>query len=95
MMPPSVLKLVALCFALVVERNQDARVQERQLAKTLRQRVEAELDRLENLGIGPERNLRAALLRRTGDFQVGFGFAAHVLLLEDLPVAPDFEVELL
>ena len=66
-----VLELVALRFALVVERDENARVQERQLAETLRERVEAELDGLEDLVVGPECDLGAALLRRPGDLEVG------------------------
>ena len=42
-------------------------VQERQLAQPLRQRVEAELDRLEDLRVGLERDLRAAALRGADD----------------------------
>ncbi len=95
MMPPSVLELVALGFTLVVERDQNPGVQERQLAQSLSERVEAEFHGLENLGIGPERNFRASLLGRAGYFEVCPGFAACVLLLENLPVAPDFQIELL
>ena len=88
-----VLELVALAVALVVDGDEDAAVQERQLAQPLRQRVEAVFDGLEDLRIGPERDLRAAPLRRAGDFQVGERGAALVALLVDLPVAPDLEVE--
>ena len=90
-----VLELVALRLALVVERDENAGVQKRQLAQPLRQRVEAEFDRFENLGIGPERDFRAALLRRAGDLQIALRLAARVFLLEHLAVAPDLEVELL
>ena len=51
-------------------RDGDAAVQERELAQPLRQRVEAELGRLEDLRVGLERDLRAALLRRAGDLEI-------------------------
>ncbi len=95
MMPPSVLELVALGLPLVVQGNQDARIQERQLPQPLRERVEAELDGLKNLRVRTECDPRAALPGRACDFEVGSGLAAFVLLLVHLAVAPDFQVELL
>ncbi len=65
-------ELVALAVALVVDRDRDAGVEERQLAQALRQRVEAELDGLEDLRVGLEGDLGAALLRRAGDFEAGW-----------------------
>ena len=62
-----VLKLVALAVALVVDRDEDAAVEERELAKALRQRVEAVFDRFENLRVWLERDFGAAALRRAGD----------------------------
>ena len=44
-----VVELVVLPVALVVERDGDAGIEEGELAQPLRQRVEAELDGLENL----------------------------------------------
>ena len=61
-----VVKLVRLAVALVVERDQHAAVQERELAQPLRERVEAEDGRLEDLGVGPEGDLGAAALGRPG-----------------------------
>jgi hypothetical protein len=55
-----VLELVALAVAFVVERDEDAAVEERELAQALRQRVEAVLGGFEDLRVGPERDLRAA-----------------------------------
>ena len=46
--PAFVVKLVALAVALVVERDEDAAVQERELAQALRQDVEAEVGCLED-----------------------------------------------
>ena len=88
-----VLELVALPVALVVDGDEDAAVQERELAQPLRQRVEAVLGRLEDLRVGLERDLRAAALRRPGDLELAGRSAALVALLVDLPVAPDLEVE--
>ena len=44
-----VLKLVLLAVPFVVNRDEDAGIQKRELAQPLRQRVEAVLDRFENL----------------------------------------------
>ena len=91
-----VVKTVALSFlTLIVQRDRDAGVQKRELAQTAGQRIEAEVDGLEDLRIGPERHLRAAALRRAGDGEVGDGLAAFVALLVRLLVAPDFEIEAL
>ena len=65
-----VVELVALAVALVVERDDDAAVQERQLAQPLRERVEAEDRRLEDLRVGLERDLRAAALGRAGHLEI-------------------------
>ena len=64
-----VVELVVLAVALVVERDENAAVQERQLAQALRQRVEAEDGGLEDLGVGLEGDLGAAALGRAGDFE--------------------------
>ena len=87
-------ELVALAVALVVDGDRDAAVQEGEFAQTLRQRVEAVVDGLEDQLVRPERDLRSALLRRAGDFEIALRCAALVLLLVDLPVAPDLEVQL-
>src|SRR5215831_18276542 len=54
-----VVELVVLSIALVVERDGNAAVQERQLAEPLRQRVEAEDYGFENSRVGLERDLGA------------------------------------
>src|SRR5688500_14919026 len=90
-----VLELVALRLALIVERDENAGVQKRELAKTLRERIEAELDGLENFFVWRKSNLRSALLRRARDVEIGLRLSACVFLLEHLPVAPDLEVEFL
>src|SRR5688572_801532 len=88
-----VLELVALAVALVVERDHDAAVQEREFPQSLRQRVEAVLGGLEDLGVGPERDLGAATLSCAGDLQIGQWCSALVALLIDVAVAPDLEIE--
>ena len=92
--PAFVEELVRLAVALVVERDGDAAVQERELAQPLRERVEAEFRRLEDLRVGLERDLGAALLGRAGDLEIALRRAALVALLVDLAVAPDLEIEL-
>ena len=84
---------MALAVALVVDGDRDAAVEERQLAQPLRQRVEAELGRLEDLLVRLEGDLGAALLGRAGDLEIGERIAALVRLGVDLPVAPDLELE--
>ena len=79
-----------------VERDQEAGVQERELAQALRQRIEAEVRRLEDLRVGLEGDLGPALFGRAGrrrDWRVGL--PALVRLLVDLFVAPDLEIETL
>jgi hypothetical protein len=88
-----VVEPVILSITLVVQRDGDAGVQERQLAQALRQRVEAEVDDLEDLGVRLEGDLRATLLGRAGDEQVALRSAALVGLLIDLIVSPDLELE--
>ena len=78
-------------LALVVERDDDAGVEEGELAQALRQRVEAELDGLEDLRVRLEADLGAAPLGDAGGEQVGERLAALVALLVDLAVAPDLE----
>jgi hypothetical protein len=88
-----VVELVALAVALVVERDRDAAVQERELAQPLRERVEAELGGLEDLRVGLERDLGAALLRRAGDLEIGPAACRARSSAVDLAVAPDLELE--
>ena len=91
--PALVVELVALAVALVVERDEDAPVQERQLTQPLRERVEAEDRRLEDVGIRFEADLGAAPFRRAGRLEIAGRLPALVALLIDLGVAPDLEVE--
>ena len=65
-----VVELVALAVALVVERDDDAAVEEGELAQPLGQRVEAEVGRLEDRGVRLERDLRAAALGRAGHLEL-------------------------
>ena len=92
-MPPSYWNLWLFAVALVVERDDDAAVQECQLAQPLGQGVEAEHGGLENLRVRLEGDLGAATLGRSGGLEIGRRVAALVALLIDLAVAPDFEIE--
>jgi hypothetical protein len=86
-----VLELVALAVALIVNGDENAAVEERELAEALRERVEAVLDGLKNLRIGPEGDLGSAALGRARRFQVANRRPALVALLVDLAIAPDLE----
>ena len=91
-----VVEVVGLAvLALVVERDADAGVQEGEFAQALRQRVEAELDRFEDLGVGLEGDLRAALLGDAGVRQIRDRLPAFVGLRVDLAVAVDLEIKAL
>src|SRR6266545_4668655 len=80
-------------FALVVERDDDAGVQEGEFAQALRQRVEAVFGGLEHLRIRLEADLRAAALGGAGDDEIGERTPALVALRVDLIVAPDLDRE--
>ena len=82
-----------LAVALVVDGDRHAAVEEGQLAQACRQGVEAVLGRFENLRVRLEGDLGAALLRRSGGFELRRRHAALVGLLVDLAVAPDLELE--
>ena len=88
-----VLEAVLLVVALVLECDQDAAVQERELAQPLRQRVEAEGGRLEDLRVGLEGDLGAAPVGGAGLLEPGLRQAARVRLAVDLAVAPDLELD--
>ena len=85
--------MVLARLALIVERDRDAGVQERELAQAAGQRVEAEVDDLEDLRVGLERDLGAAALGGAGDREVAERLAALVTLLVRVVVAPDLEIE--
>src|SRR5262249_59601435 len=77
-------ELVRLAVALVLDRDPDAAVQERQLAEPLREDVEAEVDVLEDERVGLEGHPRAALVGDTGLVDGGLGLATAIALLVDL-----------
>ena len=79
--------------ALVGERDFQALVQKGHLTQALGHSVIAELGLGKNLGVGVEINFRAGLLGFAGARQPPGGLAALVGLLEDVTVAPDFQVE--
>jgi hypothetical protein len=86
-------ELVRLAVALVVDRDPDATVQERQLAEPLREDVEAEIDVLEDERIGLEGDTGAALVGDAGLLDGPLGLTAPVPLLVHLAVAPDLHLE--
>ena len=88
-----VVEPVALAVALVVERDDEAGVQERELAQALGQRVEAEVGGLEDLRVRLEGDLVPRRLVVPVTEQVGQRGAALVGLLIDLIVAPDLQLE--
>ena len=88
------MKLVALAVTLVVERDQDAAVQER----AAREGAAPAMSKLktvvsEDFGVRLEGDLGAAALCRAGRLELAGRRAALVALLVDLSVAPDFEIE--
>ena len=101
-MPPLYLNSVVLGSpglriggALVGERDQQALVQERQLAQALRQRVIVVFQHSENFAVRNEVNLGAALLGRARLFQLGDGHTLRVALLKHRTIAPNLQVELM
>src|SRR5207302_7744057 len=97
-----VLELVALGFAglgvggaLVGQRDLKSLVQEGEFAKALRQGVEVVLGGGENVFIGQEVDLGAALLGVARLLELRSRSAFGVSLLPDVIVAPDLEVELM
>src|SRR5262249_3859455 len=85
--------LLATAAALVGELDDEARVQERQLAKAAREHVVAVLGGREDLRVGLERHLRARAIgianRRDGTLR----YATPVFLVPDVPLAPDLHLE--
>jgi hypothetical protein len=83
-------ELVALlALALVEEDDPKAAREERGLAQALHERLQREVDLLEDLGVGQERDRRAgvALVGLAGDLDVGQRDAALELLAVDVAVA--------
>ena len=91
--PAFIAKIVALAVPFVIEGDPHTRVQKRELPQSLRERVEAVVDRLEHLRVRLECQLGATTCRRAGDRQVSIWHSAHVALLIDLAVAPDLQLK--
>ena len=77
--------------ALVRERDEQALVEECQLAQALRQRVKVIFGGGEDTFVGQEVNFGSTLLGRARFFQLGGGFTLGVGLLPGKTVAPDLE----
>jgi hypothetical protein len=84
---------VALPVTLVVYRDRDAAIQERELTQALGERIEAEFRGLEDLIVRPEGDLGSALLRRARDVEVAKRIASLVRLRIHLTVAPDLQFQ--
>ena len=92
--PALVVEPVALPgFPLIVERDDNAAVQEGQFPEALSERVETEDDRLEDLRRPDGNGSSCRASGRAGDLQIAKRLAAFVRLLVDLAVTPDFELE--
>jgi hypothetical protein len=80
-----------LAAAVVGEADPEAAREERGLAESLAQRLAREVEFLEDLGVGEERDRRPRVVRvgRPDLLEVGHRNAARELLSPDLPVAPN------
>ena len=90
---PLVGEVVLLVGALVVDRDRDAGVQERELPQPLRKAVEVELVDREDLGVRPERDPGSRLARRAGRPDLRQRDSALVRLHPDLPLAAHLDVQ--
>ncbi len=79
--------------ALVLQRDDEARVQERELAQTASEHVVLNLDLREDLVVGLEGDLRAGALGVADDLERSDGRAASVLLKVHVAFAFDLELE--
>src|SRR5207244_12046138 len=91
---PALITKDFLLFApLVGERDGEAFIEKCQLTQPLGEHIEAEIERLKDLSIRFEGDLRAALLGLPRDLQGSKRFAPLVPLLEDLAFLPDFQLQ--
>jgi hypothetical protein len=88
-----VVEPVRLPVAFIVEGDDDAPVQKRELAQALREDIETEGGGFEDLVVGLEGDLRASALGRPRLIEIASGRSALVTLLVGEPVAPDLEIE--
>ena len=91
--PSLVLEAVLLAVPLVLQQDEDAAVQEGELAQALGQGVEAEGRRLEDLGVGLEADLGPALVGDARVLEGALGRPALVALAVDLLVPPDLHLQ--
>ena len=85
---------LGLVAALVAERDLEVLVEKRRLAEVVDERVPVELDRREDLRVGPERDGSARRLRLADLLDLLRGLAARELHLEDAAIALDLRDEL-
>ena len=86
-------RLFAPAVALVRERDQEPRVEERKLAQAARENVELELGHREDRRVRLEGHLRAGLVGVADDRERRHRCAAPVLLKMDVPLAHDLHLE--
>src|ERR1051326_1476471 len=97
-----VLEIQPLCLAslgigkaLVGQRDLQAFVQESELAETLGQRVKVVFRGGENFFVGKKMYFGPAFFCCPGFLQLGLRIALGVSLLPHVPVAPDFQIQLM
>ena len=91
--PALVAEDLLFLLALVLERDRQPFVQKGQFAEALRENVEAELERLEDLTVRLERDLGSTLFGLAGDHERSRRLSSLVPLLEDLPILPDLQFQ--
>src|SRR5579872_15728 len=84
-----VTEILLLVIAFIAEVDAQTAIEERQLAKTLLQDVERELECREDLAVGLERLHGAGAVGDTDDFHLAGRHAANETLLVDLLIAHD------
>src|SRR6266849_6793308 len=82
-------------FALIVNRDANSFVEKSLFAQPLRELVKTKFDRVKNLCVRLEGDLRPALSRLAGLFELGDRNTTFVFLLVRQAVAPDFQVQCL
>src|SRR5438105_3988889 len=80
-------------FPFILERDLESLVQKGELPKPLRQHVEAEVECLEDLPVGLERDFCATAFGFPSHFERGSRLAAFVALLEHLAILPYLQLE--
>src|SRR4029077_6558439 len=83
-------QLVFFLASLILDGDFHSSIQERQLAQSLGENVEAELGSIKNLLVGLKCDAGVGLLRYADFFQTALRLAPLIALLIDFPVPLDF-----